>query len=43
MTIIDVHLRSLITGEQYKTSFQYDCAFVWVSKITYNQSEDYKS
>jgi hypothetical protein len=31
---IDVHLRSLITGEQYNTSFQYGCAFVWVSKIT---------
>jgi hypothetical protein len=31
---IDVHLRSLITGEQYNTSFQYGCAFVLVSKIT---------
>jgi hypothetical protein len=31
---IDVHLRSLITGEQYNTSFQYGCAFVRVSKIT---------
>jgi len=28
MTTIDVHLRSLITGEQYNTSFQYGCAFV---------------
>ena len=34
MTTIDVHLRSLITGEQYNTSFQYGCAFVRVSKIT---------
>ena len=34
MITIDVHLRSLITGELYNTSFQYDCAFVRVSKIT---------
>ena len=34
MTAIDVHLRSLITREQYNTSFQFGCAFVRVSKIT---------
>ena len=34
MTTIDVHLRSLITGEQYNTSFQYGCALVRVPKIT---------
>ncbi|MDW0267565.1 MAG: hypothetical protein QN835_09895 [Nitrososphaeraceae archaeon] len=34
MTTIDVHLRSLITGEQYNTSFQYGCALVRVSKTT---------
>ena len=31
---IDIHLRALITGEQYNTSFQYSFAFVRVSKIT---------
>ena len=31
---IDVHLISLITEEQYNTSFKYGCAFVGVSKIT---------
>lgn len=46
MTTIDVHLRSLITREQYNTSFQYGCAFVRVSKITWIQSDkvtDYMS
>jgi len=32
--IIHSHLRSLITGEQYNTSFQYGCAFVRDSRRT---------